>query len=278
MIRRIEYLAAVYFVLLHAVAIAGLLLPIERHWIAVAIGFYVIVHLCTIVALHRLLSHRAFRCPKWVEYVLVSVAMITAQGSPLQWVATHRRHHAHTDEEGDVHSPRRGFWYGHILWMVDKDSNDPNDYKKYCRDLVGDGYYHWLVRYRFVPQILTIFVFAWVLGWKALPFTFALPTVCWMHATYLVNSVCHWPKAGTRAFETGDLSRNVWWVAILAFGEGWHNNHHAFPRAACFGMTRAQLDPAYWFIRLLAAFGLAWDIQKPSENAMRRLAEDAEPL
>lgn len=261
MIRRVNHLAVVYFALLHAAALAALLLPVRAGWIPLALGVYFVVQLCTVVCLHRLLSHRSFRCAKWIEYAMVTMAMVTAQGSPLHWVATHRRHHAHSDREGDVHSPRRGFWYAHIGWMIDDDSTDPREYERYCRDLASDPYYRWLVRWRFAPQVVAVALVAVTLGWGAVPFAFCLPCVCWMHATYMVNSVCHSPGFGSRAFETRDGSRNVGWVALLTLGEGWHNNHHAFPRAARHGMARGQHDIAFLFIRALAALGLAWDVQ-----------------
>lgn len=259
--QRIEFLAVIYFAVVHALAVAAIFLPLRPGWIPLAIALAYTFNLGTCAGLHRLLSHRAFSCPKWVEYALVSAAMVTAQGSPLLWVATHRRHHAHSDRAGDVHSPHRGFWYAHIGWMIDRDSTDSGDSQRYCRDLAEDPYYRWLLRWRFVPQVITILLIGLVLGWAALPFTFFVPLVWWMHITYLVNSACHTQWLGTRSFETRDGSRNVWWVALLTWGEGWHNNHHASPRSARMGLMPGQLDLVYLFIRALGAFGLAWDIQ-----------------
>lgn len=261
MMRRIDLLAVLYFAVAHATAVAAFFLPIRAGFIPLAVALAYMFHLGTSAGLHRLLSHRSFACPKWVEYALVSVAMVTGQGSPLLWVATHRRHHAHSDREGDVHSPRRGLWYAHIGWMIDRDSTDPGDYQRYCRDLVDDPYYRWLLRWRFAPQVLAILLIAFVAGWAAVPFLFCLPFVWWMHITYLVNSACHAPRLGTRTFETRDESRNVWWVALLTWGEGWHNNHHASPRSARIGLAPGQLDLVYLFIQALGALGLAWDIQ-----------------
>ncbi|MDC0680776.1 acyl-CoA desaturase [Sorangium atrum] len=273
---RTRLVAIAYLALVHAGALLGLFLPIRASSIALAAALYAALQLSTVVGLHRLLSHRAFRCPKWVEYALVSVAMISGQGSPIAWVATHRRHHAHTDREGDVHSPRRGLWYAHLGWILDDGSTDPRDPEKYCRDLVGDPYYRWLLRWRFAPQVAAVLLAGLALGWAAVPFVFFVPLVCWMHATYLVNSVCHAPRFGSRAFDTRDGSRNVGWVAVLTFGEGWHNNHHAFPRAARQAMAPGQHDLAFLFIRALAAVGLASDIQ-PSSADRERLRPAAQP-
>lgn len=261
MIRRVDYLAVVYLVLVHALALLGLLLPIRAHWIPAAALVYASVVLGSTVGLHRLLAHRSFRCPKWVEYALVSAAMLTAQGSPLLWVATHRRHHAHSDSEGDPHSPRLSFWYGHIGWLVDAESTDPRDSDKYCRDLKGDPYYLWLLRYRLVPQAIAVLAIALTLGWAAVPFAFFLPCVTWMQVNYSLNSICHTRRPGARVFETSDNSSNAWWLALPSFGESWHNNHHGAPRSARFGVRLWQVDIGYIFVRALAALGLAWDVR-----------------
>jgi stearoyl-CoA desaturase (delta-9 desaturase) len=269
--QRTDGVAAGVLALFHALALAGLLLPGPAWWWLAAGAVYCLVGVCTTLGLHRLLSHRAFTCPRWVEHALVSVAMVTGQGSPLLWVATHRRHHAHSDSEGDVHSPTRGFWYAHVGWILDPDSTDPEAWRTLCRDLAHDRYYHWLLRYRLVPQALAVVAVALCLGWAAVPRVFYLPVVLWMHTSYGVNSVCHSPRFGTRAFATPEGSRNVWWMALLSFGEGWHNNHHAFPRAAFHGMGRWQPDASGWVLRGLARLGLASQLQHPTPAVAQRL-------
>jgi stearoyl-CoA desaturase (delta-9 desaturase) len=259
---RVNRLTVAYFCIVHALAALAFVLPARAAHVALAVGVYFFVGFCTTVGLHRLLTHRSFECPRWVEYLLVSGAMLTGQGSPLLWVANHRMHHAHSDREGDVHSPRRGFWYSHIGWIADDDSTDPLAYRKYCKDLAGDRYYHWLVRYRMAPQALGVAAVGFTLGWAAVPLVFFLPIVCWMHSTYCVNSFCHDRRFGSRAFETRDESRNVWWVGLLALGEGWHNNHHAHPRSVRHGLGRRQLDLSYLLIRLLRRLGLARNLKE----------------
>jgi fatty-acid desaturase len=272
--RQPSRLVVLYLGLVHVLAGAAFFLPRGDGYVPAALCVYLAVGFGTTVGLHRLLSHRSFVCPRWFEYALVSLAMITGQGSPLLWVANHRIHHAHSDGPGDIHSPRRGFWYSHLGWIYDDASTDPLAYRRYCKDLAGDRYYHWLVRYRMVPQLLAVLLVALVGGWRAVPCVFYLPVVCWMHSTYAVNSICHTPRLGSRRFATYDDSRNVWWVGLLALGEGWHNNHHASPRAVRHGLGWHEFDLSYWFIRLLACLGLAWQLVEHA-HATRRTRSSA---
>jgi fatty-acid desaturase len=259
---RPNYLVIVYMCVVHAVAIYALW-NIRLSFLPFAIATYLLVGFSTTIGLHRLLSHRAFQCPKWFEYVLVSLAMVTGQGSPLIWVANHRIHHRSSDQDEDFHSPRRGFWYSHLGWIIDDSSTDPLAYRKFCKELTGDRYYHWLLRYRLVPQLVAVLLIGLFLGWSAVPFVFFLPVVCWMHSTYAVNSFCHHKWFGSRMFNTKDESRNVWWVGLLALGEGWHNNHHADPRSVRHGLGWKQLDLSYLLLRLLRRVGLVWSLQEP---------------
>lgn len=267
---RVNYLVVAYLCLVHAVALSAFFMPVRRVHLALAVATYLCIGFSTTIGLHRLLSHRSFQCHKWLEYLLVTIAMLTGQGSPLLWVANHRIHHGYSDREGDVHSPRRGFWYSHILWIVDDASTDPHAYRKYCKDLAGDAYYHWLVRYRLVPQAAAVALVGACFGWSAVPIVFFLPVVCWMHSTYAVNSFCHDARFGSRMFETKEGSRNVWWVALLALGEGWHNNHHADPRSVRHGRGARQVDFSYLLVRLMRASGLAWNLQEPLKEAEHR--------
>jgi stearoyl-CoA desaturase (delta-9 desaturase) len=266
---RVNYMVLVYLCLVHIIAASAFWLPKRPAHVALAVVTYFSIGFSTTIGLHRLLSHRSFQCSKWLEYLFVTFAMLTGQGSPLLWVANHRIHHGNSDREGDVHSPRRGFWYSHILWIVDDASTDPLAYQKYCKDLSEDAYYHWLVRYRLVPQAAVVLLAGATLGWSAIPLVFFLPVVCWMHSTYAVNSVCHDARFGSRLFETRDNSRNVWWVGLLALGEGWHNNHHAYPRSARHGLSTRQLDLSYMLIRLLSAARLTWNLKEPSNTSQQ---------
>jgi stearoyl-CoA desaturase (delta-9 desaturase) len=208
------------------------------------------------VAYHRLLTHRGYLVPKWLEYALALLGCLAMQGSPIYWVAVHRMHHQYTDRPGDPHSPRDGKWWAHTGWILTgKIHNGSAIPMRYAPDLMKDRFYRWLNVYHWVPTVLLgLALFAsgglsWVLWGIFLRVTLGL------HATWLVNSATHlW---GSRRFETRDDSRNNWWVALITGGEGWHNNHHAHPLSARHGMAWYELDPNYWCIWLLAKAGLA---------------------
>lgn len=247
-----------FMLLVHGLALWGLLHPGWRlSWLAAAATVYVVAGIGTTVGLHRLICHRSFKCPLWVEHALVTAAMITGQGSPLLWAATHRRHHARSDQAGDPHTPKDSFWYGHIGWIWHRSSSTPEEWRRWCKDLIPDRYYHFLLRGRLVPHLCVAVAMGLTLGWEALPSCLYLPMVLWMHATYSVNSFGHSPNWGRAPFATGELSRNVPWVGLAALGEGWHNNHHAFPASARHGLLAGQFDASWLVIRALMSVGLA---------------------
>lgn len=263
-----------YLVVVHGLAVAAFALPWRPVYVVVAVGLYLAMGLGTTVGLHRLICHRSFGCPRWVEYGLISAAMVTGQGSPLLWAATHRLHHARSDRDGDPHSPRNSFWYGHMGWIYDSASTGRDDWRRWCRDLHHDQYYQWLLRYRLAPHVVVAAAIVVTLGWQALPACLYLPMVAWMNATYLVNSAGHWPRFGHAPFATGEGSRNVWWVGLLALGEGWHNNHHAFPASARHGLLARQFDLSWLFIRALMAMGLAQRVKLPDAQQVRARRRD----
>ncbi len=254
---RMNPLVGFILVIYHGLALAAFVLPWRLDWVLAGFGVFLLVGLGTTLGLHRKLTHRAFDCPRWLEYALVTAAMLTLQSSPLEWVANHRIHHGHADKERDPHTPRRGFWYSYLGWVVDDLSTDREAYKTYCRDLAQDRYYLWLLRYRLVPHGLLLALIVAVWGWQAAPCVLYLPLKLWMHAQYMVNSVCHGSRLGFRSYDSPDESRNVWWVGLWALGEGWHNNHHAHPRSPMLGRGPWQLDVGGLVLRLLARLGLA---------------------
>lgn len=211
---------------------------------------------------HRYLTHRGFEMPKWLEYTCVVIATLTSQGGPIQWVATHRCHHAFSDQEGDPHSPRDGFWWSHMLWFVYMNPvlESHEFYEKYAPDLMKDRFYRFLLKYDWISQVV-LGVILFLIG--GLPWVFwgvFLRTVVALHATWLVNSASHiW---GYQNFKnTRDNSKNLWWVALLSWGEGWHNNHHAHPRSARHGMKWWELDVTYGVILLFSWLKLAKNIK-----------------
>ncbi len=218
---------------------------------------------------HRLLTHRGYRVPKWVEYVMSVFATLSLEGGPIFWVSTHRVHHQLSDQEGDPHTPREGGWWAHAGWLLFGQSLHAQTaaLARYSPDLSRDRFHVWLSKWHWMPIVLSgvlLFAGGWIWGGPVN----AIAMVLWggllrvtlgLHATWLVNSATHmW---GSRRFQTRDGSRNNWWVALLTGGEGWHNNHHAHPVSARHGLTWWEIDPNFWGIWLLAKVGLARKIQ-----------------
>jgi len=206
---------------------------------------------------HRLLTHRGYKVPKVIEYFLVFCGALALEGGPIQWVTTHRIHHAHTDEEGDPHTPRDGRWWSHIGWVLVPPPQvmDRTQLQHYAPDLMNQRLYRWLNRFYSVPLImLTVGLWAFG-GWRVMLWGTFLRVTLGLHSTWLVNSATHlW---GRRRFATNDDSKNNWWVALLSFGEGWHNNHHAHPTSARHGLAWYEIDVNWWGIRVMQFLRLA---------------------
>ncbi len=273
----------------------GFLLAIALLWggmvsaldLAIMAVLYLFTGFGITVGYHRLFTHRSFETTKAMRAMFAIAGSMSLQGAPIHWVADHRKHHDYSDEHGDPHSPHThgksgwrgvlaGWWHSHTGWLFDR--AERASAKRYARDLRED------------PLIKTID--RWFLGWVllglAIPFalgfalsgwelTAGLTALLWgglvriflqHHATWSVNSICH--MYGNRPFETGDQSRNNWLIAVVALGEGWHHNHHAFPTSARHGLRRAQIDPSYGFILLLEKLGLAWNVRSPKPAELQR--------
>jgi stearoyl-CoA desaturase (delta-9 desaturase) len=247
---------AIVLTIFHLGAIAALFMFRWSSLAVFAVMWIVGQNIGIAVAYHRLLTHRGYVVPKWLEYALAVCGTLALQGSPLYWVAVHRVHHQHTDRPGDPHSPRDGKWWSHMGWILNGSlHNNSAVLGRYAPDLMKNRFYRWLNRWHWVPiTVLGLLLFAfggisWVLWGVFLRVTLGL------HVTWLVNSATHmW---GSRRFATRDDSRNNWWVALVTGGEGWHNNHHAHPVSARHGMAWYELDPNYWAIWVMAKLGLA---------------------
>ena len=256
-------------------------------------GLYLFGTLGINIGYHRLLTHRGFACPRWLEHGLSVIGACCWQGSPMNWVAVHRMHHQHSDEPEDPHSPKANFFWSHMGWFLIYDPVIWNlsTYDRYGRDLLRDRFYKALERPRVWRMIHAVQWTAFLVG--GLLFgaatTGSLPgalqvglswlvwgvvvrTVAVWHITWSVNSVTHlW---GYRNFKTGDDSRNNWLVGLVSNGEGWHNNHHAHPRSASHGMRWWELDVSYLTILLLERVGLAWDVVTPGRQRQADCPEE----
>jgi len=233
---------------------------------------------------HRQLTHRSFKTSKFLEYVFAFLGCQAGQGPPIEWVCNHRYHHLHTDTPLDPHSPYEGFWWSHLGWIMDGKAAAEKPYFDYTnvKDMTCQPFYMFLERYWFrllaYRAYLTFFLGwffggSWVGGMAAVCWTMSAPMVVAWHFTSFVNSAAHiW---GRRPYETGDLSTNLWWVALGTYGEGWHNAHHAFPFSARHGLEWWELDITWMIIRTMQALGLAWDVQLPTpkQREMKRRKE-----
>ena len=234
------------------------------HWLTGGIG------IC--MTYHRLLTHRSFATrPQWLEYVLTVIGCCASEGGPIGWVADHRNHHAHSDDEHDVHSPKHGFAWAHMFWWMTPDVTSlhtPEYYKKWAPDLYKDPVHRWIDSYQIVFPILLFAALYAVGGMSWLIWGGFVRTIFVLHTTWLVNSATHvW---GYRSHETRDSSTNLWWVAVLTYGEGWHNNHHAFQTSARHGLRWWEVDTTYAAIRVLSALGLAHSVKLPKFTPPRR--------
>lgn len=268
-----DKLTTIIIILMHVIAI-GAFVPAFFSWSGVVICvllYWVTGGLGITLCFHRLLTHQSFRTPYWFRAVLTACGCLALQGSPIVWVGTHRYHHQHSDTDEDPHTPKHGFTWAHILWILTK-SPDGFDGSKLAPDLQKEAMVRWLGKFFWLPQVmLTVLLFGigWVIGGYPLAVSWVvwgigLRTVLVFHNTWFVNSAAHtW---GYKNFpDTGENSRNLWWVALTAFGEGWHNNHHGEPISAAHGMRWFELDPTYWTIIALSWFGLASDIRRPKK-------------
>ena len=212
------------------------------------------------LSFHRQLTHQGFKTPKWVEYTLAFFGVLALQSSQIKWVATHRIHHAFTDTDKDPHSPIEGNYWAHIGWIFKGTSQEqpPEVLQKYVPDLLKDRVHVVMSRFYWVPTVFLAVALFFIGGWGMVFWGIFLRIVWGWHSTWFVNSITHtW---GSRRFESRDTSTNNFLVSLVAFGEGWHNNHHAHPRSARHGLTWKEFDQNWIQIKILEKLGLASNI------------------
>ena len=258
---KVNWVTAIAMAVFHVMAAIALFQFSWRNlWWAVGL-YYVSVGLGISMGYHRLHTHRGFKTPKWFEYFLALCGTLTLEGGPIFWVAVHRQHHQFSDKPQDPHTPRvSGFW-AHMGWIMFGESmhNATELNARYAPDLAKDPFYRWLNSWHWVPLTLLGLGLLAYGGWPLVNWAIFLRVVAGLHATWLINSATHmW---GGRRFETTDDSRNIWWVSLFSFGEGWHNNHHAHPTSVRHGMVWYEFDPTWYTMHLLKALGLAWDFR-----------------
>jgi stearoyl-CoA desaturase (delta-9 desaturase) len=269
--------------------LAAVLLLWNRAVDAVDLGILAVMYLLSAIGVtigfHRLLTHRAFQTYPWLERVFAVLGSLSVQGSVLDWVADHRKHHAHADREGDPHSPHvghgsglGGLWHAHVGWLLE--TQGQADWKRYAAELYEDPLMRRIGR-RFPLIVLASLLIPTAAGFVLHGLTAggALRGLVWgglvriffvHHVTWSVNSVCHF--FGRRRFDVDDQSTNVGWLAVLSLGESWHHNHHAFPRSAYHGLRWWEIDPSGLIISAMDRLGLAWNVVRITPERQRAKA------
>jgi len=267
---RIDWLRVVPFVAMHLGCLAVLWVGWSPFAVGLAVALYFIRMFAITAFYHRYFSHRAFRTGRIAQFLFAVLGAAAVQRGPLWWAAHHRHHHAHADEQGDVHSPRQGFFWSHIGWFLTTANFKTREGR--VPDLMRFPELRFLDRYdALVPLLLAVALLALgtllnrtapqlgTSGWQLLVWGFCISTVALYHLTFTVNSLAH--RFGTRRFHTSDDSRNNWLIALVTLGEGWHNNHHHCPSAARQGFRWWEVDVTYYLLRVLALAGLIWDLR-----------------
>ncbi len=264
---KVSWVTTIAFFVFHIGAVVALFHFSWNALLWTAITYWITISWGIGLGYHRLHTHRSYKAPKWLDYFLAVCGTMTLEGGPIFWVAVHRVHHQLSDKPGDPHSPHDGAWWAHLLWMLlgDPYHNRPDVANKYAPDMVRDKFYVMLTKWHWVPLVvfgLAVWAFA---GYEMMLWLVFVRVVFGLHATWFVNSASHiW---GYKRFATRDDSRNNWWVAILTFGEGWHNNHHAHPTSARHGLAWFEVDLSWLQIRLLEKLGIISNVKVAKLNS-----------
>jgi stearoyl-CoA desaturase (Delta-9 desaturase) len=290
-------LAGVFLPLVGVLVAIVLLWDTAVGWTSLAVlaVMYVISVMGVTLGFHRLLTHRSFATYKPVQYALAIIGSMAVQGPVMNWVADHRKHHAHTDQEGDPHTPHGhgsglkgavvGLWYAHMGWLFEHSGT--SEHQRYCRDLYEDPgmrFIHrtfglWVAIGIAVPAAIGLAITGtWLGAFEAALWGGAVRVFLGHHVTWSINSVCHF--FGTRRFEVSDHSTNVFWLSVLSMGESWHHNHHTFPRSAFHGLKSWEIDPTGLVIRAMRRLKLAWNVVEitPERQQEKMAARPATPV
>jgi stearoyl-CoA desaturase (delta-9 desaturase) len=257
------------FWLVQASALLVFFVPFRWAYLALWAGAHFVRAIGLTLAFHRYFAHRAFKMNRATRFVWALIGTSAMQKGPLWWAGHHVNHHKYADRDGDPHSPMvSGIYYAHIGWFLNDAKHDKVDVcNPVLRDFGAVPEIAWLDRWYVVPPLVLAAVMYGIGGLPWLVWGFCLPTMTLAHATFAINTVNHlW---GSRRFETVDESRNNPVTAVFAVGEGWHNNHHRYQRAARNGFYWWEFDPTWYVIRAMAAVGLAWDVQSVPERIYR---------
>ena len=264
--RRSEWLRVIPFGLVHLACLAVFWVGWSPIAVGVALAAYAVRMFAITGFYHRYFSHRTFSTSRAAQFVFALIGNSALQRGPLWWAAHHRHHHRYSDQPGDPHSPHQhGFVWSHVLWITSRE-NFPTDLKA-VRDLARFPELRFLNRFDFiVPVALGVGMYFLgeslsayrTSGWQMVIWGFFISTIALFHATCTINSLAH--QFGSRRFDTDEGSRNNFWLALITFGEGWHNNHHYYPGASRQGFYWWEIDLTYWGLKVLSWLGIIWDL------------------
>ncbi len=276
---RIDWPRSLPFLAAHAVALATpFVAPFAWRWAALAAALYAVRMFAVTAGYHRYFSHRSYRTSRAFQLVLGVLGAAAAQKGPLWWAAHHRDHHRFSDGPGDVHSPlQRGFWWSHVGWILSRRHHETKLDR--VKDLARHPELLWLDRWHLLPALALCVALFLAGGLPALLWGFFVSTVLLWHGTFVINSLAH--VIGRQRYATGDGSRNSLLLALITFGEGWHNNHHSYASAARQGFFWWEIDVSYYVLRALSAAGIVWDLRTPPPQVrlahVREVAAPASP-
>jgi sn-1 stearoyl-lipid 9-desaturase len=257
----LSWIIIIYMAAIHGVALLALF-PGNFSWGAVGVAFllyWLTAGIGITLGFHRLVTHRSFEVPKWLEYLFVLCGTLACQGGPIDWIGGHRIHHKYSDTDLDPHDSNKGFWWSHMGWMLFQHATLQADIPRYTKDLNDDRFYQFCEKYYILIQVVLGLLLYELGGWPFVIWGIFVRLVVVFHVTWFVNSATH--KFGYKSHESNDHSTNCWWVALLTFGEGWHNNHHAYQYSARHGLQWWEIDATWMTIRLLQILGLAKNIK-----------------
>ncbi len=272
---KINWVTVVPIIIFHILAVWALFNFSWTNLLAFAVMWWITGSLGIGLGFHRQLTHRGFQSPDWVKDILAIFGSMALQGSPIDWVTTHRLHHQFCDTDKDPHSPRHGKYWSHVGWVTVGTSQDngPEVEKRYIPDLLKDRSIVLISKYWYVPTIIAGVILGLIGGWTMILWGIFLTTTLGWHFTWFVNSVTHvW---GSRRFEIEDDSTNNAWVAAVSFGEGWHNNHHAHPTSVRHGLAWYEFDVNWIQIKTMEKLGLAWNLKEFDLKAHQAKEEKA---
>ncbi len=257
---RVQWLAAIPFFLVHVLPFGALWTGVTRFDVVLCAALVCARMFFITAGFHRYFAHRAFRTSRWLQFLLAFGGGTAAQKGALWWAAHHRHHHVYSDQPEDIHSPMKGFWWSHVGWILCTryDATEFGAIKDFARypELVFLNRFHWLP-----PTVLGVACFL-AGGWSALWIGFFLSTAITYHATFSINSLAH--LFGRRRYVTSDTSRNSLLLALITFGEGWHNNHHYYQSSANMGFFWWEIDVSYTILKVMSWPGLVWGLRLPS--------------